>query len=453
MKVTKASQVLLSPDHLGIARIDDNVASGALQAANALLQKNHDEWHMYFQDIAGHNHIPHSLLTVLAMGGGPEQLQRAYDDGEILQRPLPPLAQESIDELRDPQVFLSRMVKIPEYKNFLVFFEQEIEAKGWKAVVNEYCFSGTALAEAVFAQLFEGLYHPIIHLGFGVEFDQPSIVAEGLAQAASHHPGLIWTPFFRRSEELARSGSVQPKPLAQLYQAVRANDKIRGAARLQDGPFRGQGMVERAADELVPVAAQFQVTPDTLERAKAEVLSCSAFTTAAQKSGKIPKVDFFYLHMVTSALAVDILLREDWISIENKIRLLEWKGRIDLTWYAANGSPELRTEVVDEYTPTLSKEMDWAELYHAANEVHDDGHIVKFIRALKNGEDVVKPFEQGPEAVDFPVQRDMWLKMAKLCYDGTAKIIDEPNRLLSRKWVFGAGFDLAWKDLPDLGAE
>jgi hypothetical protein len=450
MAVTQASRIRLSPDHLGLARIDGSLAAGTLEAANQLLQKNHDEWHMYFQDIAGHNHISHSLLTVLAMGGGPDQLQRAYNDGESLQRPLPPLAPESVESLHNSEVFLSRMVKIPEYTNFLVFFEREIEAKGWQAVVTEYCFSGTPVAEAVFAQLFEGLYHPLIHLGFGVEFDQPSIVAEGLAQAASHHPGLIWTTFFRRSETLARSGTVSPKPLVELYRAVRSNAKIRAAARLQDGPFRGQGLVERAADELAPIAAQFQVAPDNLQRAAAEMISCSAFTTAAQKPGKSPKVDFFYLHMVTSALFVDVMLRQNWISIENKVRLLEWKGRIDLAWYAANASPEMRPEAVDEYHPTLSKDMGWRELYRAANEVHDDGHIVKFIRALKNGEDVVKPFEQGPGATDFPVHGEMWLKMAKLCYDGTAEIIDEPNRLLSRKWVFGAGFDLAWKEIPDL---
>ena len=76
------------------------------------------------------------------------------------------------------------------------------------------------------------------------------------------------------------------------------------------------------------------------------MLSCSANTTTAQKSGKVPKVDFFYLHMVTSALFIDILVKEPWVSIEDKVRLVEWKGRIDLAWYAANGSPELRAENV-----------------------------------------------------------------------------------------------------------
>lgn len=31
-----------------------------------------------------------------------------------------------------------------------------------------------------------GLLHPIIHLGFGIEFNQPALVAEGLAQACLH---------------------------------------------------------------------------------------------------------------------------------------------------------------------------------------------------------------------------------------------------------------------------
>ena len=216
--------------------------------------------------------------------------------------------------------------------------------------------------------------------------------------------------------------------------------------------MRGAGVLQRAVDDLVPLAAQFQVTADSLERSTAEMLSCSAFTTAAQWPGKVPKCDFFYLHMVTSALALDILMHEDWISIEDKVRLLEWKGRIDITWYAANGCPEMKAENVTEYQPTLSKGMDWRALYKAANQIHDDGHIIKFIRAMKNAEERVMPFEYGPGATDFPVKGDMWFKMAQICYDGTAEVVDEPNRLLSRKWVFGAGYAPAWKELPDLVA-
>ncbi|KAJ6150072.1 hypothetical protein N7471_001271 [Penicillium samsonianum] len=34
--------------------------------------------------------------------------------------------------------------------------------------------------------MFAGLVHPIIHLGFGIEFKQPDIAAHALAQASVH---------------------------------------------------------------------------------------------------------------------------------------------------------------------------------------------------------------------------------------------------------------------------
>ncbi|MCJ1399419.1 hypothetical protein MMC11_002621 [Xylographa trunciseda] len=447
MTITKASQVHLSPKHLGLARIDAT-PSGCIELANELLQKNHDKYHMYFRDVAGHNHIPHSVLSVLAMGGGPKELKRAYDDGERLQRPLPPVDWQVVKELHDPEKFRARMLQLPQYSNFLYFFEQEIEAKGWKAVLTEYCFSRTPLAEAMLSQLYEGLYHPIIHLGFGVEFDQPSIVAEGLAHAASHDSGGI-DVFFKRSEQLARSGSEPAKPLVELYAQVRANDKIRAAARLQDGPLRGKGVLARAMDELVAVAAQFQVSSDQLERGTAEMISCAAYTSAAQKAGKTRKIDFFYMHIVTCSISLDALMRQPWIKPEDKVRLLEWKGRLDLVWYAANGAAEMRAQDVVEYEPTLSKGMDWRAMYKAVNDIHDDGHVVKFIRALKNGENVVKPFEQGEGTASFPVKGDMWFKIAQICYDSTATIGEENPNELSKKWVWGAGFDPAWMKVPD----
>lgn len=448
MTITKASHVHLSPQHLGLARIDAT-PSGCIELANELLQKNHDQYDMYFRDVAGHNHIPHSLLTVLAMGGGSTQLKRAYDDNERLQRPLPPVDRQAVEELHDPQNFRARMLQLRQYPTFLDFFEQEIEAKGYPAVVNEYCFGHTPLADVMFAQLYEGLYHPIIHLGFGAEFDQASIVAEALAHAASHDSSHI-DVFFTRSEQLARSGSVPAKPLVELYAQVRAHETIRAAARLQDGPMRGKGVLVRAMDELVAVAAQFQVSAGQLERGTAEMISCAAYTSAAQKSGKARKIDFFHLHLVTCALSLDVLMRQRWIKSEDKVRLLEWKGRLDLVWYAANGAAAMRAQNLLEYEPTLSKGMDWRAMYQAVNDIHDDGHVVKFIRSLKHGEDVVKAFEQGDGMASFPVTGQMWFKIAQMCYDSTATIGEEKPDELSKKWVWGAGFDPAWMKVPDL---
>ncbi|KAG9229999.1 hypothetical protein BJ875DRAFT_537404 [Amylocarpus encephaloides] len=442
------TKVLLSPEHPGLGRLDPS-PPGTLELTSELLQKNHEKYHMYFRDVAGHNHIPHSLLTVLAMGGGRKELNRAYDDGYVIQRPLAPADREVVKKLGDAERFKEHMYTLTEYSNFLAFFEQEIDAKGWKAVLNKYCFSRTPFADTMLSQLYEGLYHPIIHLGFGVEFDQPSLVAEGLAHAASHDSSQI-EPFFLETEKLAKSSSVKPKPLVGLYAEIRANQKIREAAWLKDGPLRGQGVLKRAHDELVQIAAQFQVKPEDLERGTAEMISCGALTSAAQKAGKTRKIDFFYLHIVTCSIFFSALNQQDWLKIEDKVRLLEWKGRLDLVWYAANGAAEMKSENVLGYEPSLSKGWDWRAIYKESNEIHDDGHVVKFMRALKHGEDVVEPHVKQEGAASFPVHGDMWLKIAQICYDSTATIERDPPGQLSKKWVWGAGFEPPWFQIPDL---
>lgn len=446
MPVPTPNQIHLSSEHLGIARIDPN-PPGCIDLVNDLLQKNHDAFGMYWRPVAGHNHTVHSVLSVFALGGGPKDLQRAYDDDDLHQEPFPTVNQHVIQTLKDPTQFLANMRQLDQYGNYLYHFEREIEARGWKAIVGDYCFSRTPVAEAMLAQLFDGAYHPFIHLGFGIEFDQASIVAEGLAHAATHDPANI-EAFFVRSERLARSGHVPAKQLRELYNDVRANEKIRTAARMQEGPVRVRdGVMTRAMDEIVAVAAQYQVSPENLERSVAEMISCAAFSAgAAQRPGKTCKIDFFYMHNVTSSLFVTLLAQQSWIGIHDRVRLLEWKARMDLVWYAASSAPELRVEYVAEYQPTLSKGMDWRALYRAVNESHDDGHVAKFVRALRNGEQVAKPFEQGDGVASFPILGDLWFKLAQMAYDTTTGLPD------ISKWIMGAGFDPLWAKIPDARA-
>ncbi|KAK8858993.1 Oxidoreductase AflY [Apiospora arundinis] len=441
-----ATAFVLPSENLGLARLEPNPA-GCIDVANELLQKNHAKWHMYFRDVAGHNHIPHAILSTLAMGGSPLDLRRAYDDGEAIQKPMPPLDMELVKKLSNKETFRAKMGVLQNYPNYLVFFEKEIEARGWEAVVNEYCFSRTPLADFMLAQMFEGLYHPIIHLGFGIEFKLPGLVAEGLAQTASHDPMYIDT-FFERAEKLAQSGTVPRRPLINLYREVRASDKIRTAPRMPDGPWKVRdGIIGRALDEIVAVAAQFQVRADDahdVERATAEMISCAAWTcAAAHKPGRERKIDFFLMHNVTSSLFLTVLNGQDWLALADKARLVEWKTRLDLVWYAASAAPELKAEFAEGYEPTLSKGMGWAELYKALNKHHDDGHVAKFVRAIRNGEEVSKQFEESGEAADFPVKGDLWLKIAQLCYDTTVQHIDG-----QKKWVWGAGFDPMWEKIP-----
>ncbi|EUC41196.1 hypothetical protein COCMIDRAFT_106793 [Bipolaris oryzae ATCC 44560] len=437
--------ISLNDKHLnaGIARIGPN-PPGCIEILNKLLQKNHDDFGMFWRPVAGHNHTVHSMLSVFAMGGGPEQLQRAYDDDDLHQEPMPPLDESIVAELDTPGGFLAHMRQLDQYANYLRFFEAEIQHKGWKDVVYEYCFSKTEIGQAMLAQLFDGAYHPIIHLGFGIEFEQPGIVAEGLAHAATHDPANI-EHFFVKSEELARSGTVPSKPLAELYDLTRNNPKIKSAALMQQGPVRVRdGVMANAMDEMIRVAAHYQPSASDIQLNVLEMLSGAAYGAgAAQRKGKSSKIDFFSMHNVTSSVFVALLVDQPWIDQENKLRLIEWKGRMDLVWYASGSAPALDASFISQYEPTLSKGMDWNSLYAVVNDSHDDGHVAKFVRALKAGEELEQR-TTGAENRLLRVRGDMWLKLAQMAYDTTHGLLD------IQKWIMGAGYDPLWAKVPDV---
>jgi len=385
------------------------------------------------------------------MGGGPKHLRRAYDDGELIQRPKTAPDLSVVSSLHDPATFRKHTQDIEQYSNFLAFFEQQIAAKGWQAVVTETLFSRNPQSDFLLAQLFEGLYHPIIHLGFGIEFELPGLVAEGLAQAASHDPMYI-DEYFRRAETLAaeKGAAIPRKPLSTIYREVRANDAIRTAPRLPDGPWKVRdGVLGRALEEIVPLAAQFRVDPtaEDVERATAEMINCAAWTCGGcQKPGKEAKIDFFLMHNVTASLMLSVICRQPWIKIEDKARMVEHKARLDLVWYAASAAPEIGEDYLRDYEPKVSKGWDWRRLYEAVNEHHDDGHVAKFVRACKHGEEACERFEREEGAADsFPVRGGEWLRLAQMCYDSTHMFVDG-----QKKWIWGAGFGPMWKDVGDV---
>ncbi|KAM7212989.1 Protein of unknown function (DUF4243) domain containing protein [Rhypophila decipiens] len=441
---TSTSQVRLAPTQLGMCPGIKQCSPETLEVANRLLQKNHDEYHIFWRDFAGHNHTAHNLLTRLALGANASELQMGWDDNKRDQRAAPPIDEAIIAELATEEGFYKHLGSGPQYTNYMIFFEREMDKKGWREVVNEYCFSRTRNADLLLARLFDGAFHPIIHLGFGVEFEQPSIVAEGLAQAATDL-SFETDIFFLNAERIAGETRLPEKPrnLVELYHEAHDNETIRTAARWDDFQWKMRdGVLKRARQEIASLTAQFRVTPETLDRRTAEMISCAVYMAgAAQRPGKARKIDFFWMHDVTSSIFLSVFNQQDWISVEDKCRLVEWKARLDLVWYATCGAAKLDVNYIKSYAGQRSAKWDWEEVFCVVNGTHDDGHVGKVVRALKNGERVSKPFEKEfPDA--FPVKGDMWMRMARMTYDSTVDLEQE------EKWIVFAGFDLPWTKIP-----
>ena len=344
------------------------------------------------------------------------------------------------------------------FRAFEAFFSKQIEQdpQGWQGVCNRYLFSGTPLAETLLGRMYSGFLHPVIHLGFGIEFAQPAIVVEALAQAAVHDDWIGRKYLFPVEGAASQKNASEKASIAELIDRIRGDEKLSNAPHWEDSNKIRDGLLVRAAGEMLDIAASYSLssTPsqDELRKATAEMINaCASFTLGAQWPGKTEKIDFFYMHSMNCSIFFSAIIEQEWISVEAKRRMLEWKVRMDLALYASRGCPKVDLERVMGYTGMSGKEESWDELFARANRYEDDGHLSKLIRALGNGEKACKDFE-GEKG--FVMKRDMWKRGAQMALDSVEGHTQHDSQdEEGPRWVRGAGFEEAWEKIPDLRVE
>ena len=160
------------------------------------------------------------------------------------------------------------------------------------------------------------------------------------------------------------------------------------------------------------------------------------------------------MHSVNSSIAVSSLMHQPWISPSNKSKILEYKGRLDLLQYASRGCPRLLIDEISSYIPRKKEASDWAAIFERVNQIDDDGHAAKLVRALAHGQRTCAPWEESEAA---KIKDKMWLQLGNM---GTSFFL-YPARLTlmsakflpaidsvedtANRWVRHAGFDRAWE--------
>jgi questin oxidase-like protein len=160
----------------------------------------------------------------------------------------------------------------------------------------------------------KGFLHPLIQLMYGMEWAQPAIVAEGLAQASVHSASLHEALF--AAERLANEAAGTPMPsIVSLLEAVAADTKLAKSARLSDGNKVRDGVLARAKDEMLAIAAKVKVRPEELGERTAEMFDAAVYagTAAAVHPPKHVKFDFFLMYAlpysITSSQRASFALR------------------------------------------------------------------------------------------------------------------------------------------------
>lgn len=142
------------------------------------------------------------------------------------------------------------------------------------------------------------------------------------------------------------------------------------------------------------------------------------------------------MHCVNCSIFFSAFLHSSFLSPANKVRLLEWKVRNDLTMYASRASPSLNLSEITHYHS--SRDLSWDKLFQKANRFEDDGHTSKLVRAIAHGEKACANFE-GKEG--FVIKGDMWRTLGNMVIDSVEA--GGPT------WVRSCGFEQAWESVPE----
>ncbi len=189
-----------------------------------------------------------------------------------------------------------------QYATFLSFFQEEITKKDWKRVVHEYLLKGDAAADDMLARSFAGFLHPLIQLMYGVEWEQPTIVAEALSQTAVHgDEGLkdLLLEAEAKAIEAQAQGRRMPA-IMDLYQAVRDNEALSSCVTMEMESKIREGVLgtDESRLALLELMSRVKVAPEEVLERSAEMFDGSLFVAASAAAHplKYPKFDFFLMY-------------------------------------------------------------------------------------------------------------------------------------------------------------
>ncbi|KAL3589307.1 hypothetical protein FPOAC2_11471 [Fusarium poae] len=410
-----------------------------------LLQKDLENHHVFFNESGFHDHLVHQVLTLYGTGATTDIITKAYDANTTYQlKAMKPKA-DVIDKLEHGSDWSEYLGKGRNYATFFRFFQDEIERIGWQDTLKEYLFKDDARGRDMQSRLFAGVLHPLIQLLYGLEWEQPMIIAAALAQTAVHRDD--YHEFLALAAKKAESDLAPPKmeTIPGLYEDVVKNETLVKSSHWEDSNRVFDGVLAREKEEMVNLAARVRVDENELDERAAEMVHNAAFVVAgaAFHPPYHPRFDFILMHHTTSTPFFLTLNKQSWVPASTKARLLENKIRMDLLQYVARGSPVLRGDMLREYKPKDGDKLvdKLEDLFPRIHKIVDDGHTVKLARALMLAQRVTKPYQDRNWV---RIRDDEWLKAVYVLMDAN----EEADSQEGTMWVRSAGFEEAWEEIP-----
>ncbi|KAG6841594.1 hypothetical protein C0991_009350 [Blastosporella zonata] len=394
-------------------------------ALQEVLKDNHTRWHIFFNDSGFHNHIAHRAIANWALGAAGDLLKAGYEVDSSYQRPAfgPPeqiTANNFKEHLGDRQF----------YGGYLAFFTEVIREDGIAAAVEKYIFAkdvnidpSASRKPDMFNRFLGGLLHPMIHVGYGLEFCLPGMVVEGLAETAVHSDSStsgIPDDFFdyysdTKSVEdafnalhVSRPETITSRNGAHVFTVL---GRVLNDPELGKVEDTGLGMfvhtMKNHASLIAKHMADWRVDASNPREVQQKIQELSwmnslLFGVGGWSKDKPFNADFFHMHLVTSSIFLASYVA--YLTPSSQEHLLRGYLLVSIGWWVSRGRPAL--DIAGFYAATSAHPLPsgplpspskhtlkpadstkavvpnaWLPII-ATSVVHPDDHLPKLQRAL-----------------------------------------------------------------------
>ncbi|KAG0251972.1 hypothetical protein BGZ95_006740 [Linnemannia exigua] len=357
----------------------------ARETVAELLVENHNKHHCFFNERGFHNHLVHGVLASYSLGASPERLRAIYESHAIEQRPL-----GSIQKNFSSLDWKSEVGNKEFYTSYLEFFRQEVPKLGRVEAIVKYAFDTD-----VIGRTFSGAFHPLIHLGYGVDFGIDAIVAEGLAMMAV--TSAMMSPFVvapatmveKIASQLSISEPSSAKSVVDILTALREDRELDNVTSYTVANKTIDVARSKVAAEKVQRLLSEWKIEETIQdidlKAKELFKACLlAAGGTGLRNGKV-KQDFFLMHALTSVLFVHKLAHA--LPPAYAVSCLTSHLGASLAYYISRGRPQVDVDALLTYRGKhpLDPSNPWLSIIKRAVEI-DDVHVTKVVRSCALGD-------------------------------------------------------------------